>query len=198
MTANKPEQDLQHIDNPDLASTNFYWLYELGGQRFNLQTTIRATLTPGQIAAHFSSVVGALTICLGHGGVAKQVGKGDQQSANIETEATKAIANGEPVSGMAAMAAERGAQGLFDSEWIEVEIKSNKPYFKIGGGRYSRYGVRVWDEVLQEAGVDPARVLEASQESTEPHMKMQKHYRAYYSTNDKGSPDKIVLLEKLT
>jgi hypothetical protein len=191
--------DLQVIDDPNLASTNFYWVYKIGDEYFNLQTTVRATLTPGQLAAHFAMVASAVTICLGHGGKSKQVGRGaDISTTVITTPATEAIAEGEPVSDVAAKAAALGAKGMFDAEWIEVEVKGKKTYFKIGGGRYVQFGVRVWDEVLQEAGISPDTVIKASETADDSHMKMQKHYRAYYDVNDKNNPAKIVLLEKLS
>lgn len=38
---------------------------------------------------------------------------------------------------------------------IEVENKSGKLYYKLKGGKYEKFGVRVWPEVLKAAGVNP-------------------------------------------
>lgn len=41
----------------------------------------------------------------------------------------------------------------FMGDEIVVESKSGKLYYKIVGGPYSKYGIRVWPEVLEEFGV---------------------------------------------
>lgn len=44
-------------------------------------------------------------------------------------------------------------EDTFTTESIVVEIKSGKPYYKIRGGRYTEFGVRVWPEVLRPHGI---------------------------------------------
>jgi hypothetical protein len=56
------------------ASTNFYWTFGRE-EKFNLQTTVRGALTPGQIKLHLAAVKAALTAAVELGGHAKAVGR---------------------------------------------------------------------------------------------------------------------------
>lgn len=39
-------------------------------------------------------------------------------------------------------------------EEIKVEEKGDKRYYKLAGGKYAKWGVRVWDEVLDASGIN--------------------------------------------
>lgn len=44
----------------------------------------------------------------------------------------------------------------FPAQFIALEVKDGKAYYKIKGGNYTKHGVRVWEEVLVNAGIDVA------------------------------------------
>jgi len=43
----------------------------------------------------------------------------------------------------------------FFGDVIEVEQRNGKTFYKIKGGQWEKFGVRVWPEVLKAAGIDP-------------------------------------------
>ena len=50
----------------------------------------------------------------------------------------------------------------FPAEFVDIEEKSGKRYYKIAGGDFVRYGVRIWPEdedVMSDFGVEPWRHL---------------------------------------
>lgn len=74
----------------------------------------------------------------------------------------------------------------------EILENSDEPYWKIKGidGKFPKFAVRVWPEVLEEIGIKVAEIP------------VKKHslegYRAYYEANDAGNPKKVVRLEKVS
>lgn len=48
-----------------------------------------------------------------------------------------------------------------DAEEIRQTDGSKKAYYKLFGGEFSKFGVRVWPEVLEAAGIDPANIRAA-------------------------------------
>jgi hypothetical protein len=65
----------------------------------------------------------------------------------------------------------------------------DKVYWKVQGGQFSQYGVTVWPEVLEAAGL--SGVLEHP-----PQEYDLAGYTAYYTLNDEGKPKKVVNLAK--
>lgn len=43
----------------------------------------------------------------------------------------------------------------FIADSLTVSMHNNKFYFKVMGGKFTKYGVTVWDEVMKAAGVTP-------------------------------------------
>jgi hypothetical protein len=74
----------------------------------------------------------------------------------------------------------------------EILENSDEPYWKIKGidGKFPKFAVRVWPEVLEEIGI---KVTE---------IPVKKHslegYRAYYEANEAGNPKKVIRLEKVS
>lgn len=53
-----------------------------------------------------------------------------------------------------APAAPDGESVSFFGDTLEVETRDNKLYYKIKGGAYEKFGVRVWPETIKTAGLD--------------------------------------------
>lgn len=64
---------------------------------------------------------------------------------------------------------ENGGMETVDAEAITCETKQGKKYYRIRAGRWTKYGVTVWPEVLEGAGID-LRALDVNGEDYElPH-----------------------------
>jgi hypothetical protein len=184
------------IDNPEQASTNFYWTYETQSQVFNLQTTIRGILTFEQIQAHIKSALEATAHIHSLGGQAKQVGKNAYETPAaplpepttvdaIITEATKLSLPAEESKGVV-----KTQNDIYDTEKLLVTITNGKKYYRVKGGMWMKYGVTVWDEVLVKAGI-PVGQLEGKEYDL-------KGYKATFIRKADGKPDKVTNLEKVT
>lgn len=187
------------IDNPEQASTNFYWTYEYmtpqgQSQVFNFQTTFRGVLSLGQMANHIRMALEGTAYIAGLGGLAKQVGKSAYETPAaplpqptpidqiITEQANLPFPTEEPNQ-------PKPTGNTFMAEHLAVNIANGKKYFKVKGGQWSKYGVTVWDEVLVKAGI-PTGKLEAQEYNL-------KDYKATYVLKADGKPDKVILLEKV-
>jgi len=74
----------------------------------------------------------------------------------------------------------------FQTEQLVSEIKEGKRYWKIKGAPFMKYGVRVWDEVLEAAGF----VLE---QMDQPVYSLT-GYTAHYVEREPGKPLKVTML----
>ena len=83
-----------------------------------------------------------------------------------------------------------GDSGLtFQAEELCLTIDSGKEYYKVKGGRFKKFGVTIWPEVLEECGIDPQDV--------DPRRGMSlKGYTARYVENDDGKAQKVTALER--
>lgn len=145
------------LDSERQISTNFFWRITVEGQQFDMQTTVRDSLTDAQIAAHMAGVSAAAHFIVQHGGTAKSIGeKSPAQAAHVATNATPAPAQAAPIATSAvAQAAPASAQPQpsGDSETFRTiellvtEGEKGKSY-KVTGGKYTKYGVTAWPEVL--------------------------------------------------
>jgi hypothetical protein len=80
--------------------------------------------------------------------------------AQFEAQERKTVSTMKPPQQQAAAAgAASGITNRFFGDTIILEMKDGKPYYKIYGGQFSKFGVRVWPETLRAAGVDPDAVL---------------------------------------
>lgn len=50
------------------------------------------------------------------------------------------------------------AAGAIPISSLVVNVENGKTGYKLKGGEYSEYGVRVWGEVLTQAGIDPEKL----------------------------------------
>jgi len=212
----KPVPEPVTIDNPEQASTNFYWKYLTSAGNFNLQTTIRGTLTYEQIVAHINSALAAASHVTNIGGLAKQVGRDTEEAPSVplpQVSVAQSVPAGtalpvvpqvqapipqapvvpqttaipQPPAAQV-QAPQQPAELSFISQKLICEIKNNKHYFKITGGRWPKYGVTIWDEVLVAAGINP---------NLEGQTYDFAGYKATYTLKANGDPEKIIKLEKV-
>ena len=74
----------------------------------------------------------------------------------------------------------------FQAQRLIGESRKGKDYWKVAGGRFAKFGVRVWPEVLEAAGID-VDSLDTSQE-------YELSLTAVYIEED-GKPVKVISLE---
>lgn len=75
----------------------------------------------------------------------------------------------------------------FPAKVLTGEIKSGKVYWKIAGGMFVKYGVRVWPEVLEAAGFD-LELLDPNDVTPMDGL------TAVYEVNEDGQPTKVTSL----
>lgn len=78
-------------------------------------------------------------------------------------------------------------QEHFRVDIIEVENKSDKMYYKCKGGKYTKFGVRVWPEVLQAANI-PLNTLQIGDNKL-------LNPRTATVVSDDGKKGKVIALE---
>lgn len=192
-----PEEEQPKMDVlPDSASSNFYWTYSLpvsegqAPQVYHIQSTFRGILSPAEVAAHVAMVQAACTIVTGVGGVAKAVGAGSSTSYASPAQVPTREPNSQKMEAQAeAVGLAEGEDDVFDVDEVRVEDRNGKKFYKVAGGRWKKYGVTVWDEVLEAAGVKTAQ-LEGGKT-----YKMA-GWRAFVENTPEGKPHKVVRLEK--
>jgi hypothetical protein len=77
----------------------------------------------------------------------------------------------------------------FITETISVTSANDKKFFKVKGGKYKKFGVTAWPEVLHSIGMNT--------ENAEAKEYPFPGYKATFVMNDKGQPQKVVKLEKV-
>jgi hypothetical protein len=108
-------------------------------------------------------------------------GKGDARQSNKPAPAKRSNGNGNGHS--------NGDTLQFEADELTVSINSGKTYYKVMGGRFKKFGVTIWPEALQDAGIDVDEIgvngLDLS------------GFTAYYIEKEDGSgPQKVVRLEQ--
>jgi hypothetical protein len=77
----------------------------------------------------------------------------------------------------------------FAADTLTALVNEGKAYWKVKGGKFQKFGVTVWPEVLAEAGwsveeLSPMKIYSLA------------GYTATYVLNDKGKPEKVTSLTK--
>lgn len=106
------------------------------------------------------------------------------QSAPANT--APAPTNGAPVAPPQAGATANGSES-FPCKILAATVESGKAYWKIKGGRFEKFGVTVYPEVLTAAGfatLDPLRQYDLT------------GYTATYALKEDGKPAKVTALAK--
>lgn len=85
--------------------------------------------------------------------------------------------------------AEEQAFHSFEAEELVASMHEGKTYWKVKGGHFKLYGVTIWPEVLESAGINPEEL------DIQKTYNLQR-FNAIFITNDAGKPQKIVRLEE--
>jgi hypothetical protein len=166
-------------------SVNFYGITKNG---WNCQWTIRA-ITNEELIESQADLIKRLEAI---GVVPKAVGR-QPDAVSQDTPAASAL----PVSSVnlpgaapvqAAGLTNPDAAYTFDAERLVGSTQGDKVYWKVQGGKFSKFGVTVWPEVLEAAG------FAAEQDPTQEYNL--EGYTAYYTLKDDGKPNKVVNLAK--
>lgn len=181
--------------SPEELSTNFYWSCGKN-EIFNLQTTVRGNPTHDEIIEHFESVKSALVMVVKNlEGHARQSGKQTDTLMPAQADAARNEATGKgPVSMPSKTNAQPSANHAstpalnFPADTLELSINAGKTYYKIKGGKFTKFGVTIWPEALEAAGWDTSQL-----QATEVYNL--RGWTAHYVTKDDGKPDKVIRLE---
>ena len=155
-------------------SVNFYGVSTKG---WNLQFTIRS-VDNESLLKELGDLINRVEAL---GVVPKAVG---QQPSNVSHDTAPP-----PPPTSAPPPVHEVAYDTFEAAELEGSTRGDKTYWKVKGGKFSKYGVTIWPEVLEEAGfnvndLDPATVYSLA------------GYTARYVTKEDGKPDKVIKLEQ--
>lgn len=78
------------------------------------------------------------------------------------------------------------ARLTFQTDRLVGETKGGKTYWKLAGGKFAKFGVRVWPEVLEAAGFDI--------DGLDPDLEYEVTMTAVYEEKD-GKPSRVISLE---
>ena len=91
-----------------------------------------------------------------YGKIASKRGRGGNAAPAVPLTTDK---NGDPVGASEEKPAPKMEREVVEAEGLAVETKDGKRYFKLKGGKYTKFGVRVWPEVLEQAGINTKTVM---------------------------------------
>jgi len=77
----------------------------------------------------------------------------------------------------------------FQAETMEATVNKGKAYWKIKGGKFAKFGVTIWPEVLEAAGFNLEELDTGESYSLAGYV-------ASYSLKEDGKPEKVVKLER--
>lgn len=168
------------------VSVNFYCVDQAG---FNYQWTLRDT----DEMALVKRVAAFKDWLLKHGVVPKQVGQqpqGQQQQSQAAANSLPPVKGekSERAAQLTPPAATNGGNRLsFQAESMVGSVQDGQQYWKVKGGKFSKYGVTVWPEVLEAAGFD----IDALNIGQRYNLQ---GYVAYYQMNSENKPHKVTEL----
>jgi len=85
--------------------------------------------------------------------------------------------------------ASNGGTDSFEASILCGSINGSKTYWKVKGGRFSKFGVSVWPEVLKPAGYDT--------DALDPRQEYNiQGFVAYYVMDEEGKATKVTRLER--
>lgn len=179
------------MDAERKLSTNFFVRLEVSGNIFDLQTTVRDAPTQAELENHVKAIQGMMILLVEQGGISKNVGT---PPAGVTSTATVSVLPPAAQDGELPPPAAQGApqqtdvsELTFVTQKLKVTMSGNTKYFKVTGGKYSKYGVKVWPEVLGKV---------ANCDLLDPIDYDFPGYLATYILDENGKPDKIINLEK--
>lgn len=114
----------------------------------------------------------------------------DQRKAERSESAAQPAANGNPPPMKAASqpAKQQSAETFtFQGETLEATVNKGKAYWKAKGGKFAKFGVTIWPEVLAAAGFDELDPMEVYNIGNRV---------VRYTLKEDGKPDKVVGLDR--
>lgn len=141
---------------------------------------IMLTVRSGATIDDATGVIDVLAAAMRH--AKEQYGLEPAQPTQPGQPAT-ANGNGQPVS----VTAPAGGE-IIPAEEMTATINDGKTYWKVKGGPYRRWGVTIWPEVLEAAGLtnlDPTKPVNLA------------GYIAHVAMKDDGKPNKVTRLERV-
>ncbi len=88
--------------------------------------------------------------------------------------------------GQAPTPAHPSGRGSFAASSLTATVDNGKAYWRVKGGEFQKFGVAIYPEVLEAAGLADANPLKPVDLAG---------WTAHYVVNDKGKPKKVVNLE---
>jgi len=161
------------------ASMNFFGITKAG---WNVQFTLR-DIDEDALMIRFARFVGILEK---YQVTPKPVGQQPQASLP-QPSAPQTPANAPNTPPTAAQA--QASTESFDAAILCGSINGSKTYWKVKGGRFSKFGVAVWPEVLKSAGYDT--------DALDPRQEYNiQGFVAHYITDEEGKATKVTRLER--
>lgn len=166
------------------ASLNFFGITQAG---WNVQFTLRDN-DEDALMTRFARFVGILAQ---YKVQPKAVGQQPSAPNSAPAPAPQPPANNPPAAPQpAAHTQAASTNGLsFQCDTLAATLADGKTYWKIKGGRFRKWGINVWPEVLKSAGYD-TDTLDVRQP-----VNMQ-GWTAYYAEDENGKPTKVTRLER--
>ncbi len=201
--------------DPEMASTNLFWTFGKE-QKVGFQTTVRGNLPETAIKAHLGTAVRAAMEIVAIGGTLRMIGQDPIVTSPLTVKNEGAPAASAPAAGAGHPAPMPGGSrevpgvstapkpqppmpesvpagtgatdGMFDAATLTCETKEGNQYWRVKGGAYSKFGVRIWPEVLAEhfdlGQLDPTQSYNLT------------GFQAFFVNNDQGKPQKVIRLVK--
>ena len=181
MTEQKQEQPFEPpvIPGEAPASLNFFGITKAG---WNVQFTLRDN-DEDALMTRFARFVGILAQYQ-----VQPKAVGQQPAAPSQPSAPPPPAGNPPATPPPAATQAQNTSGLsFQCETLSATVDGPKTYWKIKGGRFSKFGINVWPEVLKPAGYDTDAM------DVRQPVNMQ-GWTAYYAVDEKEKPTKVTQL----
>lgn len=156
------------------ASLNFFGITEKG---WNIQFTLR-DMDEYNLIARFGKLVKTL-----------------EENYHVKPKPVGSQPNREPAAPpppeqQAATRHENGgADGSFAAEKLVGNVSEGKISWKVKGGKFSKFGVTIWPEVLEASGLYPDQLDPMQQYNLAG-------YTAYFVNTEEGKPQKVTRLVK--
>lgn len=165
---------------PALGDPHSINVFATDGDGFSWQITLRSSSTIADVDHLFACARYAKEKIMKYGWKPNKTG--------VQASVAAPVAHKDP--GAVASQPERKSEALtFMCDTMGAIVNNGKSYWKIRGGPFAKFGVTVWEEVLEDAGFFKHK-LDAMQTYN------LKGWQAEYLLKEDGKPDKVTRLLK--